>query len=378
MKNYSTPGRLGFYAALGLLWPAAVTAQVTITASDMFNQTNQYYRAYANAPNNTSVSVSGMLGHAGGPQLWRFTSGPSEVIYRFDYLAATNTPHGADFAAAGARMAEQKTDESGAEAQAWSYFTQHPANGRLVYGFYDPGFSAASGSTEPQEIFNPALNDFPATFQHGSTWSSATTFTNTITFGDPDDPSGGFLSVDLRYAYSAVSVVDAYGTVQSPGIGFGDGLRVNELVTYETSADFNDGAGFQHMDTSYWRSYYWIRPGRGIVAQVTSEQSNSAPPDDNFLTATAIVRMFETNHPDNNGGGTGGGIEGLELTLGPSGALVQWTPQPSLKSYRVEYTTNPGAGWQQLGNTTTANYIIDPAAGKPSTPMRFYRVVGLP
>lgn len=270
-------------------------------------------------------------------------------------------------------MAEQKTDEAGAVAQAWLYFTQDAARGRLVYGFYDPSFSAS----QPQEVFSSALNDFPATIHHGSTWSSATTFTNTMTVSDPDDPLGS-LSVNLRYDYSAVSVVDAYGIVSSPGIGFGDGLRVNELVTYDTSADFNDGSGFQLLSTDYVRNYYWLRPGRGIVAQVTSQQSSGTPPDENFLTATAVVRMFATNHPDNDGGGSGGGIEGLKLTLGPGGALVQWTAQPSLKSYRVEYTTDPGAGWQPVGNTTTANAIIDPAAGKPNTPMRFYRVVGWP
>ena len=126
------------------------------------------------------------------------------------------------------------------------------------------------------------------------------------------------------------------------------------------------------------RNYLWLRPGRGIVAQVTSQQSSGTPPDENFLTATAVMRMFETNHPDPGGPGTGGGIQGLRLTLGPSGALLQWTALPSVTSYRVEYTTNPGAGWQPVGNTTTANYLVDAAAGKPNTPMRFYRVVGLP
>jgi hypothetical protein len=294
------------------------------------------------------------------------------VIYRFDYLAATNAPHGADFVAAGARMAEQKTDESAAVPQAWLYFTQHPTSGRMAYGFYDPGFSAGIGGSQAQEVFSSALNDFPATIHFGSTWSSSTTFTNTITFGDPEDPG----SVDLLYAYSATDVVDAYGVANSPGIGFGDCLRVNELVTYDISYD--DGSGFQHLETDYVRNYYWLRPGRGIVAQVTSRQSTDGPPDDNFATATAVARMFETNHPDPSDPGAGGGIQGLKLTLGSSGALLQWTALPSVTSYRVEYTTNVGVGWLPVGNTTTNNYLIDAAAGKPATPMRFYRVVGLP
>jgi hypothetical protein len=376
MKKNLTAGSFRLCAALGLIWPLALRAQVTITAADMFNQPGQYYRAYANATNNTSVGVGGLLGNAGGPQLWDFTSGPDEVTYRFDYLAATNTPHGTGFVTAGAKIAEQKTDESATSPQAWLYFTQDPAQGRLVYGFYDPGFSAGIGGSQAQEVFSTALHDFPATIHYGSTWSSSTTFTNAITFGDPEDPEGGFFSMDLLIAYSSTAVADAYGVVNSPGIGFGDCLRINELVTYAISYD--DGSGFQPLETDYVRNYYWLRPGRGIVAQVTSQQSNNAPPDDNFLTATAVVRMFETNHPDPGDPGTGGGIQGLKLTLGPSGGLLQWTALPSVTSYQVEFTANFDAGWQKVGNPTTANYLIDPAAGKPATPMRFYRVVGLP
>jgi hypothetical protein len=173
---------------------------------------------------------------------------------------------------------------------------------------------------------------------------------------------GGFLSMDLLFAYSSTAVADAYGVVNSPpGIGFGDCLRVNELVTYAISYD--DGSGFQPLSTDYVRNYYWLRPGRGIVAQVTSQQTSGTPPEENFLTATSVP---------------GGGIEGLKLTLGPSGGLLQWTALASVNSYQVEYTTTVGSGWQPLGNATTGNFVIDPAAGKPATPIRFYRVVGLP
>src|SRR4030095_1244868 len=99
----------------------------------------------------------------------------SDVTYRFDYVTASSTPHGAAFVTAGAQMAEQKTDESGAHAQAWLYFTQTPAQGRLTYGFYDPGFSSGVGSSDPQEVFSSVINDFPATIQYGSAWNTATT-----------------------------------------------------------------------------------------------------------------------------------------------------------------------------------------------------------
>ena len=365
---------VGLGAAIGLLLPAALQAQITITAQDMFNQPGQYYRAYANA--GSSVSVDGKIGNAGAGQFWDFTTGPTSVIYRFDYVAASSTPYGADFVTAGSQMAERKTDESSAQDPAWLYFTQNPAQGRLAYGFYDPGFSAGVGSAEPQVLFNPVMNDFPNTIQYGTAWSAATTFTNTITFGDPEDPETSF-TVVMRYEYAATAVVDAHGVANSPGtISFGDCLRVNELVRYDISADFGDGEGFQHLETDFVRNYYWLRQGRGIIAQITSQQSSGVPPADNFATASSIVRMFQTNHPDNSGGG--GGIQGLRITVNQSGALLNWTPLASLSSYRVEYRTNLVTGtWQQVG-TTTGSFLIDYAANKPATPLRFYRVVGMP
>jgi hypothetical protein len=383
MKLNPVVGRLGWLGAIVGIGAGGGQAQTTITASDMFTQAGQYYRAYANAANNTSVNVSSLLGHAGGPQAWDFTTGPAEVTYRFDYVAAGTTPNGANFVAAGAQLAEQKTDEADPGTPAWLYFAQDAARGRLTQGFYDPGFSLALGGLGSllgdafaENLFDPPLNDFPATIRFGDQWTGSTTYRNTISFGDPEDPEGSLFSMDIQFAYSSVAMADAYGVVNSPGIGFGDCLRINELVTYDISID--DGSGLQHLETDYVRNYYWLRPGHGIVAQVTSQQSNSAPPDNNFTTAAAVVRMFETNHPEAGDPTTGGGIQGLKLTLGKSGALLQWTALASVKSYRVEYTTSAGSGWQALGNTTTANYLVDDAANKPGTPLRFYRVVGLP
>jgi hypothetical protein len=362
----------------------AAQAQATITSADMFNQVGQYYRAYANATNNTRVNVGAMLGSVGGPQAWDFTTGPADMIYRFDYLAATNTPNGAAFAAAGAQLAEQKTDEAGTVATSWLYFTQDPTKGRLDYGFYDPSFSLGLGGlggllndTTAENLFTPPLNDFPSTMHYGDQWNSSTVYTNLLTFGDPTDPTFS-TTVIVQFNYSAVDNVDAYGVANSPGIGFGDCLRVNELVTYDIQADFQDGSGFQPLETDYVRNYYWLRPGCGIVAQVTSQQSNSTPPDNNFSTATAILRMFETNHAETGTNQPGGGIQGLKITLGKTGALLQWTALPAASSYRVDYTTNliNPVTWLAVATNITANYLVDPAPAGTNAPVRFYRVVG--
>ena len=362
----------------------AVRAQVTITSADMFNQAGQYYRAYANATNNSNVNVTGLLGATGGPQAWDFTTGPTELIYRFDYLAATNTPNGTDFVAAGAKLAEQKKDEAGAVATSWLYFTQDPTKGRLDYGFYDPSFSLGLGGlgglvsdNVAENLFTPPLNDFPNTIHYGAQWSSSTVYTNTLVLSDTTDPTDPlYESLAIIFNYSAVDNADAYGLINLPGLGFGDCLRVNELATYDVSYD--DGSGPAALETDYVRNYYWLQPGHGIVAQVTSQQSNNAPPDNNFSTAAAILRMFETNHPDTGTNQPGGGIQDLTITLSKTGALLQWTLLPSVGSYRVDYVTNVTSpvNWLPLRTNVTANYVVDTAPASPGAPVRYYRVVG--
>src|SRR5262245_42165359 len=108
MEKLQARTMMGLATGIALMLPAALTAQITITSADMFNQAGQYYRAYANA--GSGVSVNGMIGSAGAGQFWDFTVGPSNIIYRFDYVAAASTPYGAGFVTAGAQIAEQKAD----------------------------------------------------------------------------------------------------------------------------------------------------------------------------------------------------------------------------------------------------------------------------
>lgn len=373
-------------AGSGVLLTLRVLAQepVTLTASDFFNQPGQYYRAYANAPQ-TTVDVSGLLGEAGNqPQAWNFLLGPRDVIYRYDYLAAAEVPLSTNFP--GATLVERKTDESGAGSPAWLFFTQDPTRGRVVQGFWDDGLGAVEllgikfRLDPPAGLFNPPLRDFPATISFGDEWTSTTVYTNVLTLDDgsgggEEDP-GGLFDLPQQTTYTATVKVDAFGVVNCPGIGFGECLRINELVQYDLAADL--GNGFEPFGTAYVRSYYWVRPGRGIVVQITSEQSQSGPPPENFPTAAVVLRMFETNHPDPQPPPPPR-ITGLTITLGPQGALLTWNKFSGVTRYQVEYTADPAAGaWQALGNPTTANFLIDAAANTPGVPTRFYRVVGLP
>jgi len=333
----------------------------------MFNQRDQYYRAYANNPTNAVTSVSGLLGNPGGPQAWDFSNGPQEVTYRFDYLLASNTTHGASFVAMGAQIAEQKTDEANTNSPSWLYFTQDPLKGRLVAGFYDPAFS----SLQPEAVFTNALQDFPATIHYGDTWQGTTVFESLY-----NDPLLGDEGFPDQLTYTSTDRVDAYGIITLPNFGFLDCLRVHELVQYDIAFDLGDG--YQKVASQYVLNYYWLAPGHGIVAQITSTSPSdgSQPPDDLPGGAATVVRMFETNHSE-SGTNAPATINGFKITLGKTAALLQWTAQVGIGSYRVDYATALGntATWQTLGSTT-ANFMLDPAAVTPASRARYYRVVG--
>lgn len=363
----------GLWASFGLFLAVASVcrSQVTIVSADLFNRVGQYYQAYANDPTNT-VPVTSILGNTGGPQVWDFSSGPQDVTYRFDYIAATNGMGGSDFAAAGATLAEQKTLLSDTNIQSWLYFSQDPIKGRLDYGFYDPAWS----STQPQNTFTNVIQDFPNTIHFDDAWGGSTVFDSV--YSDPiigDFPD--------RVTYSSTDKVDAFGEIVLPNLGFLDCLRVHELVQYDIEFDLGDGSGLQHVATEYLINYYWLSPSHGIVAQITSTGSSDAKPDDSLPGgAAAFVRMFQTNHSKTTNS-TPTTIDNFKCTLGGGGALLQWSPASNIKTYTVEYATNlvvngspkPPLAWTTL-QTTTNHFVIDFNAATAAAPVRLYRVLG--
>lgn len=367
------------------VWVPGSQAQPTITASDMFNVPGQYYRAYGNTPQ-TVVDVSDLLGSPSNQaQAWNFVAGPREVTYRFDYLPPGDVSHSADFPLA--TVVEQKSDEAGTLETAWLFFSQDPARGRVVYGFRDPSLGAVNvlgisfKLVPPAGFFQPPLRDFPDTITFGSEWTATTTYTNLLTLddggGDDEEEPGGLFEFPQQTTYTSTAKVDAFGVVSLPGtIAFGECLRINELVQYDLAVDM--GSGWEQFGTAYLRNYYWVRPGRGIVAQVTSEQQQTGPPPDQFPTAAAVLRMFETNHPDALPPPPPA-IQGLTIALSSQGALLTWNKRDGVSSYRVEQTSSPAdpSTWLSLGTPTTANFLIDPAANSPGVPVRYYRVVGV-
>ena len=347
---------------------AQAWGQVTITAEDMFNQIGQYYKAYANK---SDVGVSGRLGTVGGPQAWDFTSGPTDDIYRFDYVAVNDGGNGAEFPSA--KVAERKTEQANG-SKAWLYFEQLPGQGRRVYGIHETKVNA----DKPALVFEPPIIDFPATISFGDKWQTSTSMkTDLLTFEtdpDPEDPTSlpGAFNIPLIIETSSEFAVDAYGIINLPGIGFGDCLRLNELVTYNFKVDLSGDGTFENVATEFARSYYWLREDYGIAAQIISK-SQSTPPTDTFATAAQFIRTFESNHSK----GTSAkqpSIKDLKLSIQPGKAFLTWTKNATAKAYRVDYTINPGGSepWIKL-EETPSNFVLDTTV--PGVSIRFYRVV---
>ncbi len=340
---------------------AAAQGQITITSADMFTQPGLYYMTYANSTNTGSVDVSAWVTPAGSvAQAWDFRTGPQDVTNRYDYLAATNTPHGADFVAVGAKMAYQLTAEGTTNALQWYYFTEDPQKGDLEYGFYSPLIQ-----DQPESVYTNALEGFPASMHLGDNWTGSSVFYTS------------YQGTPIQITLSSTDTVDAFGYVTLPIIGALACLRVHEVQALDEAADLGDG--YTDVGTEYFLNYYWFAPGHGMVVQINSQPYGGTPPDDMGGQALTLERMFATNHPA-PGTNPPPTISGFNLMFVNSVAILQWSPLTGASSYTVEYTTNLAGTitWQSLGSTTPpGNVMADPAAATPGAPARFYRVVGI-
>ena len=363
---------------IGATTLVTVNAQVTIRSADMFSQVGEYYRAYVNAQPEDPISplqsfpIREQVGESGGPHLWDFSEGPTETIRRFDYVDPRKTIVGASFPEVS--VAERMTLESTGEVK-WLLFEQIPLVGRRVYGAFDPLFD------EIAIVFDQPIIDFPDPMQFGDKWSTSLSFTNSVSLFGIDFP--------IRITQVSEFEVDAFGFIELPGLGFGDVLRVNELVTQTDAVESNifggtgdpeidgelgiGGTTFQDIQKTYHRNLYFFRPGLGIVAQITSTTSEAAP-GPNFQEAIFFVRMFETNKQPPELCTDPGAVDDLEISFSGGRALLKWSESECTDSYRVEYSSLGGVSgsWQSLGETQ-GTFMVDPLAAVD--PVRVYRVI---
>lgn len=373
-------------ALIVVLVCAAATAtkgQVVITSEDLFNEVGQYYKAYAfKEPASLfaipTTEVTGRLGTTGGPQLWDFTAGPENEIYRVDIVPTSDGGHAAVFSEA--KFAERTTEETTGKVR-WSFFAQVPGIGRLNYGHYDEASNELLNFTSPAHKLETPIVDFPDTIRFRDTWATSTSWKleiNEETGMETEDPElgGGNFIAPVTVKRSSVATVDAFGIANLPGIGFADALRVNEVVTLDVQIDLGEGAPSSFV--SYLRNYYWLCEDRGIAVVITSESSSQGLPPENFNLATQFTRLFETNHAQ--GQSPVDLIRDFKISLrkdatGKVQAILSWAQLGSVNSYRVEFTDDLAGGtWTPLG-TTTFNFLVDTTLTGASP--RFYRLIGL-
>jgi len=345
-------------------------AQPLITDSDLTYKIGEYYRAHVNLPT-VPVDVSSVIGKKGGPQFWDFSTGPTNDVFLYEYVNPKGTVIGSYFPKA--TIAERKTTLSSGD-QGWILYEHVSGVGRTVYGAWqeDPSF------TDAAQVFGAPVVDFPAQIKFGDTWNNLVTFTNNI-----DLLGDGF---PIRIIITSSFAADAYGVAELPNLGFGDVLRVNQLdeIQLQLFSEDEDGNGtFNNLGSPvYSRFFYWIMPGRGIVAQISSEttgnlEGNATPPPDNFQRAGYYVRMFATNRVPSQGCTNPGAVTDLRITVDTRGrALLKWSLTDCTSQYRVEVADeiSKNTAWRTL-STTSSNFHIDQdnSGGKA----RYYRVVSL-
>ena len=358
--------------SLVLCWlgGSRLLAQPLISDSDLTYKIGEYYRAYVNLAS-APVDVSSVIGKKGGPNFWDFTVGPTNDVFLYEYVDPKGTAVGASFPKA--KIAERKTTLSTSD-QAWLLYEHVPNVGRTVYGAWaeDPTF------TDSAQVFGAPVVDFPFQIKMGDTWNNLVTFTNNIDLlGD---------AFPVRILITSSFAADAFGVAELPNLGFGDVLRVNQLdeIQMQLYSEDEEGNGaFNNLGSPvYSRFFYWIMPGRGIVAQISSEttgslEGNATPPPDNFARAGYYIRMYATNRNPSQGCVNPGAVTDLRISVDTRGrALLKWTQTECTTQYRVETAEQIGASakWTAL-STTTANFYIDQDTS--GAKVRYYRVVSL-
>ena len=332
-----------FYLRLlmGLTTYASCQAQITITSDDMFNQPGEYYRAYANQPpallNRFPVTVAGRIGEPGGPHYWDFTEGPTDEIYRYEYIERENTIVWNSFKEA--TIAERSYRESEPGDYAYIMFDEVENLGRKVFGFW----IINAQFDDPSTKFTLPIIDFPAQINYGDSWTTTAEYPNTL------------LGIPAVYTEVQTFDVDAYGYLELPELGVLECLRINSVKDFSAAIDFNGTGTFTNIDRQFARIYYWLVPGKGIAAQMVSEPSGN-PVSEQFNLATMFQRMFETNKVAKDAGcREAEPVDGLNIIYQPNLVRLKWDAAACAQSYRVQtaYGQDPVLEWMDL---SPANY----------------------
>jgi hypothetical protein len=250
-------------------WLAGAQQAPVIRLNDLHTQPDLYYRAYANAYQpilGTSYAVGNVMGSAGPDRFWDFSQGPTDRTLRFDYLGPSGVPEAADFPLA--TVIERKTVEGTGDIE-WLMLEPVPGLGRKVHGLHSESFSPSL----PSIPFSQPIVDFPDGIRYQDTWTTSMITESMFPSFDPE----WSLDFPMQITWNSTFTADAWGRMLLPNLGLLNVLRINEELTVDIAADLGDG--YQHIETDYVRNYYWLSPGRGIVAELHSTQGSSMPPE---------------------------------------------------------------------------------------------------
>ena len=336
-------------------------AQITITSEDMYNQPGEYYRAYSNVPPGlfrSPVIVAGMMGGKGGPNFWDFTEGPADEIYRYDYVTKENTIIWNDFP--DATFAERGIKESEPGNPAWILMDQVPNLGRKVFGFW----IINDQFDEPSSPFTLPIVDFPAQINYGDSWTTSAEYRNS------------FGSIPMLINEVKSFDVDAFGFIELPELGVFECIRINSVKDVSIAFDIQQTGTFTNAGRQFVRTYYWLVPGKGIAAQMTSEQSGN-PVSEQFNQASLFQRMFETNKaPRDAGCQEAAPVSGLDIVFQPNLVRLKWDEADCAQNYRVQFS-NGGLtpeSWTDLSPTPyTDTFFIDTKIN--GNKVKIYRVL---
>jgi hypothetical protein len=350
------------FLVAGLLTGLNLNAQITITSDDMYHQDGEYYRAYSNRPpallQRFPVTVAGRMGNTGGPNFWDFAEGPTDEVYRYDYLARERTVVWNDFP--DATIAERSFMESQPNDYSWIFFDDVRNLGRKVFGFW----IRSSNFDTPSNPFSLPIVDFPAEINFGDTWTTTAEYRNTL------------LGIPAIYTEVQSFDVDAYGFIELPELGVFECLRVNSVKDFSAAIDFNASGTFTNVERQFVRIYYWLVAGKGIAAQIVSEPSGN-PVSEQFNLASMFQRSFETNKDSKTVGcQEAAPVSGLDIVYQPNLVRLKWNEAECAQRYRVQYNIDGLAqgNWIDLSPTPyTETFFIDTKIN--GNMMKIYRVL---
>lgn len=320
---------------VGTVIPAS-NGQITIPVTSLPSNLGEYNEYYVR----TNSDLSTFMGSPGS-NYWDFSQAQAanDSIGRMDIVPTSDSGDTADFP--GATFVEKFTGGL-IQGTSWEYYATTSTNGLVFYGTYYPvGYGA-----DPAVPITPPAMQLPPTLYYGETWNTQYSYTVV-------DPLFGDVPVD----YQANAVVDAYGTMNLPGIGKVPVLRVALTEnTYEFSTLF--------LTDTDWT---WYAPGLGYVAQAVSyDQSTIAASSQPYTNGLARAFLAAPLKPS----------PASALKISSGNAVLTWSSISGASGYVVEISTNLSSGsWSPWAELTNTSLGISLTAG---TRQEFFKVVAQP